>query len=59
MKKIDIMFFYKMKNYPLVKNNITKVDLNKVIQYLKQNDPILTQSKNVESFEKNWSNWLE
>ncbi len=47
-----------MKKYPLVKNNITKIDLNKVIQYLKQNDPILTQSKNVESFEKNWSNWL-
>ena len=42
-----------MKKYPLVKNNITKIDLNKVIQYLKQNDPILTQSKNVESFEKN------
>ena len=45
-------------NYPLMKNNITKDDLSKVIAYLKKKDPILTQSKNVKSFERNWSKWL-
>lgn len=45
-------------NYPLMKNNITKNDLSKVISYLKKKDPILTQSKNVKLFEENWSKWL-
>ena len=46
------------KEYPLIKNNINRSDLNKVINYLKKKDPILTQSKNVEFFEKKWSEWL-
>ncbi len=46
-----------IKNYPLMYNNITKSDINKVISFLKKN-PILTQSKKVEEFEKNWSKWL-
>ena len=45
-------------NYPLMKNNITKADLLKVISHLKKKDPILTQSKNVYLFEQKWSKWL-
>jgi len=45
-------------NYPLMRNNITREDLNLLIKYLKQKDPMLTQSKNVESFEQKWSKWL-
>ena len=44
--------------HPLMKNNISSNDLNKVISYLKKKDPILTQSKNCNSFEKEWSKWL-
>lgn len=47
-----------IQKFPLMKNNITRHDLNKVIKYLKKKDPILTQHKNVEKFEKNWSKWL-
>ena len=43
---------------PLMKNNITRDDLDKVIEFLKKDDPILTQSSNVRSFEKQWSKWL-
>ena len=49
-----------MKNnyfHSLMENNITKSDLNKVILFLKKN-PILTQNKKVELFEKKWSKWL-
>ena len=44
--------------FPLMKNNITRNDLDKVIKHLKKKDPILTQHKNVEKFENNWSKWL-
>ncbi len=44
--------------YPLMKNNITREDLDLVIEYLKGNDPMLTQSRNVIEFEKEWSKWL-
>jgi len=44
--------------YPLMKNNITHVDLNSVINFLKKNNQIITQSSNVKKFEKLWSNWL-
>jgi len=40
-----------------MENNITRDDLDKLIEFLKE-DPILTQSKNVEAFEEEWSNWL-
>ncbi len=49
-----------MKNkikYPLMKNNILKTDINKVIRFLKKNE-VLTQSKEVLKFEKMWSKWL-
>ena len=44
-----------MKNkikYPLMRNNILKDDINKVISHLKKNN-ILTQNKEVIKFEKN------
>ena len=44
--------------YPLMKNNITRNDLDKVIHFLKKKDPILTQSNNVKKFEQLWSKWL-
>ncbi len=44
--------------YPLMKNNLTRVDLDKVINHLKKKDPILTQHKNVAEFEHRWSKWL-
>ena len=46
------------KSYPLMRNNILREDLDKIIDYLKQDDPILTQSKNVAKFEQLWSEWL-
>ena len=45
-------------NWPLMSNNITRDDLDTVIEFLKQDDPILTQSKNVRAFEQEWSDWL-
>jgi len=44
--------------YPLMRNNIIREDLDLIIKYLQQDDPILTQSKNVDYFEKEWSEWL-
>lgn len=44
-------------NWPLMENNITRDDLNVLIEFLKE-EPILTQSKNVKSFEEEWSKWL-
>ncbi len=41
-----------------MKNNILRDDLNKVINYLKQPNPFLTQNKNVIKFEQKWSKWL-
>lgn len=44
-------------NWPLMKNNITRDDLDVLIEFLKE-EPILTQSKNVKAFEEEWSKWL-
>ncbi len=41
-----------------MRNNITRQDLDRVIELLKQEDPILTQSSNVQAFEEEWSQWL-
>jgi len=43
---------------PLMHNNITREDLDSVIDFLKD-EPILTQSKNVRAFEEEWSKWLD
>jgi len=45
-------------NWPLMRNNITREDLDCLIQFLKQDDPILTQSENVRAFEREWNEWL-
>lgn len=45
-------------DWPLMKNNIAREDLDAVIKFLQQDDPILTQSKNVIAFEEEWSQWL-
>src|SRR6185503_5861852 len=45
-------------NWPLMKNNIARSDLDAVIEFLKQEDPILTQSTQVQNFENEWSSWL-
>jgi CDP-6-deoxy-D-xylo-4-hexulose-3-dehydrase len=41
----------------LMENNITREDLDVLIDFLK-GDPILTQSANVRAFEAEWSQWL-
>ena len=45
-------------NWPLMNNNITRKDLDTLIEFLQQDNPILTQSKNVRAFEAEWSQWL-
>jgi CDP-6-deoxy-D-xylo-4-hexulose-3-dehydrase len=45
-------------NWPLMRNNITPSDLEGVIEFLRQEVPILTQSTQVKSFEEEWSRWL-
>jgi CDP-6-deoxy-D-xylo-4-hexulose-3-dehydrase len=45
-------------NWPLMSNNITRQDLDALIEFLKQDDPILTQSTQVQTFEQEWSDWL-
>jgi len=44
-------------DWPLMENNITMEDLNVLIEFLK-GQPRLTQSDNVQAFEKEWSEWL-
>lgn len=44
--------------FPLMRNNILREDLDAVIEYLKQDDPILTHGANVRAFEAEWSEWL-
>ena len=45
-------------NWPLMENNISKADLAGVADFLRQDDPILTQSSQVQAFEEEWSAWL-
>lgn len=44
--------------WPLMKNNITRADLDALIEFLRQDDPILTQSQNVRAFEQEWAKWV-
>ena len=44
--------------WPLMHNNITRSDLDKLIEYLRLPDPKLTHGPQVQNFEKEWSNWL-
>ncbi len=47
-----------MKNYPLMKNNITNDDLSTIINFLKDDNVRLTQGEKVKAFEIAWSKWL-
>lgn len=44
--------------WPLMKNNISRSDLDALIAYLKQDDPKLTHGPLVRAFEEEWSKWL-
>jgi len=44
--------------WPLMKNNVSRSDLDSIIEYLKQDDPKLTHGPKVQEFEEAWSNWL-
>jgi CDP-4-dehydro-6-deoxyglucose reductase, E1 len=41
-----------------MKNNISRADLDAVIDYLSQDDPPLTHGRQVQEFEREWSTWL-
>ncbi len=43
--------------YPLMYNNITRSDINHIINFLKKN-PKLTAGPKTDEFEKKWSKWL-
>jgi CDP-6-deoxy-D-xylo-4-hexulose-3-dehydrase len=45
-------------DWPLMKNNIAREDLDAAVRLLQGDDPILTQASNVRAFEKEWSAWL-
>src|SRR5262249_54965803 len=45
-------------DWPLMKNNITRADLDAVCDLLRQDDPVLTQSRHVRALEQEWSAWL-
>ena len=45
-------------DHPLMENNITRQDLDAVIQLLKHENAQLTQGSNVVEFEQEWSDWL-
>src|SRR5262249_5528382 len=45
-------------DWPLMRNNITRENLNAVCDLLQQDDPVLTQGSNVRAFEREWSEWL-
>lgn len=45
-------------DWPLMRTNISRADLDAVIEYLRQDDPPLTHGKQVLEFEKEWSEWL-
>ena len=45
-------------DWPLMTCNITRTDLDLLIDYLSKDDPRLTQGENVRLFEQEWSKWL-
>lgn len=44
--------------YPLMRNNLSREDLDVVIRHLMQEDPRLTHGDHVRAFEEEWSRWL-
>jgi CDP-6-deoxy-D-xylo-4-hexulose-3-dehydrase len=54
---------YKVKvqkslDWPLMRNNIPRADLDAVTEYLNQENPPLTHGQQVREFEREWSAWL-
>ena len=47
-----------MFEWLLMVNNISRQDLDEVIEYLRQDDPKLTHGPKVKEFESAWSDWL-
>src|SRR5207253_5841524 len=45
-------------DWPLMKSNINRTDLDAVCAFLQQDDPILTQARQVRAFEEEWSAWV-
>ena len=45
-------------HWPLMRNNLLREDLDAVIRFLSEDNPILTQSKQLQLFEQEWSEWL-
>jgi CDP-6-deoxy-D-xylo-4-hexulose-3-dehydrase len=45
-------------DWPLMRNNISRADLDALIGFLEDGNPILTQSSQVRAFEREWSEWL-
>ncbi|MHB1423418.1 MAG: DegT/DnrJ/EryC1/StrS family aminotransferase [Gemmataceae bacterium] len=45
-------------DWPLMRDNVTRADLDAVIAYLKKDGPILTHSAQVRAFEREWSDWV-
>lgn len=45
-------------SWPLMLNNVARADLDALIAYLQQDEPMLTQSAQVRAFEEEWSAWL-
>jgi len=45
-------------SHPLMQDNITRSDLDSLIEYLQTDSPRLTQGPKVEEFECAWSEWL-
>lgn len=44
--------------WPLMQNNILRKDLDALVDYLCQDDPMLTHGPQVRAFEQEWSQWL-
>ncbi len=44
--------------WPLMRNNISRADLDAVVDYLRHDDPQLTHGPLVREFEREWSAWL-
>lgn len=48
----------KMLKFPLMRNNVTREDLDLAIELLKEDNPMLTNGARCREFEQAWSDWL-
>lgn len=47
-----------MMKYPLMRSNVSREDLDLVIELLKEDNPMLTNGPKCREFEQKWSEWL-